>query len=84
MSDENNVVKLFPDKEEGRVSRSKMGRHKHSSLEMLIMSVASYCGKDRAEIEAELCIALGVARWEDSEMHEAQDWLKNKLVSRPT
>jgi hypothetical protein len=84
MSDDDNVVKLFPDKEEGRLSRSKMGRHKHSSLEMLIMSVAAYCAKDRADIEAELCAALGVARWEEAEMHAAQDWLKNKLITKPT
>ena len=84
MSDEDNVVQLFPDKEVGRVSRSKMGRHKHSTLEMLIMSVASFCRKDRADIEEELCTELGVARWEDAEMHVAQDWLKNKLVSKST
>ena len=81
MSDGSNVVKLFPDKPEPPELRNKMERHQHSSLELMIISVAKLQSKQPDDIKAELCAALGVQNWEDANYRQAQDWLKQELLS---
>ena len=80
-----NVIPLFPEKRQKPQTAdrpSKAARHQHSSLEVLIISVASVRRVNRSEVEADLCAAMGVDRWEDAPPAEAHQWLNNALITK--
>ena len=80
--DHDNVVPLFPDgppKRSPNRGRSKMARHQHSALEVLLIAVAGRAGVDREIIEQELCAALDVDDWQQADQAQAAVWLRDRM-----